>query len=526
MIKIIPIILLIFVTGMNFLRRGRFLKLRWNIRGLLNILFSIDFSKYRILFILIVSLVSIFIIVYSSIYIERYNKKKFLILTIIFFFSMLILSLRDGVCTTMIGWDGLGVSSICLIIIYQNSKTARNSLLTITFNRIGDVFLIIGIIKASEYFCDLSVPVSANIRNFSLAIIFAAAITKSAQFPLSTWLPAAISAPTPISAIVHSSTLVTAGVYLTIKTLKAIWLRDILWVVIVCASLSIISAGIFSIYENDLKKIIAFSTIRNIRIMIMMLRIKIKELASVHMLTHAIFKTSVFIGAGSSFIRKWRNQNLNYFKSSKKSFNRFFKVRTVMMTALPFTASFYTKDLIIEINISDGYRRLFYILVLWYITFLTIFYRKKIMERRTEKFFSEKRKIEKKGNQIIAAILAMCSIIIRKAINYVIKIFKTPILRKIECVLTAIVVMASMVYKISKSKIVITISTRIIFKTEFSILKPKELVRLYRIFDGIDKLLGEKVLWILKKRRDRKFSKSISKPLMVLAVSLILIMIA
>lgn len=146
----------------------------------------IELRKNRIIFIIMVRTVSFFIIFYSTYYMERYNKKKFLILTIIFFFSMVILSISRGFTTTMLGWDGLGISSICLIMIYQRKKTSRNSLLTITFNRIGDVLLILGLIKTADFNCDITFTINENISTRSLIFIALASITKSAQFPLST----------------------------------------------------------------------------------------------------------------------------------------------------------------------------------------------------------------------------------------------------------------------------------------------------------------------------------------------------
>ena len=165
-------------------------------------------------FFFIVFIVTSIVVLYRQVYMDHYNNKKFFFLTIAFFISIVILAGRSSGITFVLGWDGLGLSSLFLIMFYPGKIPLYNSFITFFFNRLGDCILILILAfffyHLSTFFFFLCSP------SFEVIIFFllCCAFTKSAQFPLSSWLPAAMSAPTPISAIVHSSTLVTAGIYL------------------------------------------------------------------------------------------------------------------------------------------------------------------------------------------------------------------------------------------------------------------------------------------------------------------------
>lgn len=172
------------------------------------------FDQETFLFLLIVFVVTSLVISYREFYIEHYNLKKYISLTLFFFLSILFLCSRGSFINFLIGWDGLGISSLCLIIFYPNKRTIFNSYLTFFFNRLGDVCILFSFgyifMEGSGFLFFLF----SHYNLFILVLILICAFTKGAQFPLSSWLPAAMSAPTPISAIVHSSTLVTAGIFL------------------------------------------------------------------------------------------------------------------------------------------------------------------------------------------------------------------------------------------------------------------------------------------------------------------------
>ena len=194
-----------FFLGVPFLELGKEAFLR------LYIFFGVDSES--LLFMFIVLLVTCLVVLFREFYIEHYNFKKYTFLTLSFFLSIVILSSSGSILNFLAGWDGLGISSLCLIMFYPNKTSMYNSFLTFFFNRLGDVFILVifGLV-----FCrgDFLIFLFQNFNLLILILFLICASTKGAQFPLSSWLPAAMSAPTPISAMVHSSTLVTAGIFL------------------------------------------------------------------------------------------------------------------------------------------------------------------------------------------------------------------------------------------------------------------------------------------------------------------------
>lgn len=267
------------------------------------VLFSLlgfSFDYISLFFIIIVSVVTCLVFLYSEVYIELYNNKKFFFLTLLFFFFIRFLSLGRGAINIIIGWDGLGISSLLLIIFYPNKITFFNSLLTFFFNRLGDLIFI-------TFFCFFLIDYRSffffsNVRNFYIIFVFfLCLLTKRAQFPFSSWLPAAMSAPTPISAIVHSSTLVTAGILLFFKFYSFFMGSRIFLFLMIFSLITFILGGFLGTIELDLKKIVAFSTIRQIRIILFFIVTRI-SLAFFHTFGHALFKTLLFCSCGILFL--------------------------------------------------------------------------------------------------------------------------------------------------------------------------------------------------------------------------------
>lgn len=182
-------------------------------------------------------------------------------------------------------------------------------------------------------------------------IIILAAITKRAQIPFSTWLPMAIAAPTPVSALVHSSTLVTAGIYLIIR-FRAYISGSLINLLFFLSVLTMFISGLMANLENDLKKIIALSTLSQLGLMIIILRIGLKIIAFYHLLTHAIFKSILFICAGIIIHLIMNNQDIRLI-GGLNEFIPFtiirFLVSRLALSGFPFLAGFYSKDYIIEI---------------------------------------------------------------------------------------------------------------------------------------------------------------------------------
>lgn len=341
-------------------------------------------DSISLLFILIVRIVTFIVVIYSQVYIEHYNNKKFLFILILFFFSIAILSLGGSLLTLIIGWDGLGISSIFLIIFYPNKITLYNSILTIFFNRLGDVVLIAVLCHFIYRFNFYYFLRDRSSIYFLAAIfgLFVCGFTKSAQFPLSSWLPAAMSAPTPISAIVHSSTLVTAGIYLLSKFRRRVFGFPFLisfWFFF--RVLAFLTGGFLANLELDFKKIVAFSTISQISMIIVFSSCRLISLALLHMLFHAFFKTLLFCCSGLIFITFYSLQQEKLLKIPSFSYITafLFFVSIYSMTGLVFSSSFFSKDLVLEIfcTFFDGV--VFFLFLLG--RMLTLLYSSKILTK-------------------------------------------------------------------------------------------------------------------------------------------------
>jgi len=196
--------------------------------------------------------------------------------------------------------------------------------------------------------------------------IIIAGITKSAQIPFSRWLPAAIAAPTPVSALVHSSTLVTAGVYLFIRFFY--YLRNYYWFgefILYISIITTIISGICALYEYDIKKIIALSTLRQLGVIIISLSLGLPMLALFHLYTHAMFKALLFM-CGGNIIHCFRGkQDIRQIRNVYKLIpvtRTFLNVSNIALCGLPFLAGFYSKDLIIEGLITGSINMLLLIL--------------------------------------------------------------------------------------------------------------------------------------------------------------------
>lgn len=320
-------------------------------------------DKTSHIFCLIVILVTRLVLLYSEVYIETYKNKKFFVFTLLFFFFMFFISFRGRLMNLMIGWDGLGISSLFLIIFYPNKITFFNSFLTFFFNRLGDVLFL-------SFFCYFLI----NYRLFFhfidyrvfLFLFFLCLLTKRAQIPFSSWLPAAISAPTPISAMVHSSTLVTAGIFVFFKVYYIFETSGIFYYLFLVSSFTFLLGGFLGCLELDLKKIVAFSTIRQIRMILFFISATLYSLAYIHIFNHAIFKTLLFCGCGLIFLSKYRDQlSKNLFTGfNLTSVILFFVVRIYSIRGIIFSSSFFTKDIVLEFLLEEKSEFLFLLIII------------------------------------------------------------------------------------------------------------------------------------------------------------------
>nr|ARI47106.1 NADH dehydrogenase subunit 5 [Phascolosoma sp. MZK-2017] len=332
-----------------------------------------------LLFASVVLFISGAVLLFSSFYMEDdLFLTRFILLVVLFVLSMNLLIFIPNMISLLLGWDGLGIVSFCLVIYYQSPKSLAGGMLTALSNRVGDVMILLSIafMVNNGSWLIINLPLSSySITLMTLVLI--AAMTKSAQIPFSSWLPAAMAAPTPVSALVHSSTLVTAGVFLLIRFYPFLILFPQFKTTLLIISVSTLTmAGMSAMTECDLKKIIALSTLSQLGVMMMSLALGLVELAFFHLLTHAMFKALLFMSAGTLLHLFSHNQDLRGF--ANLSFQLPFVVSTVIIANLalcgfPFMAGFYSKDLILEFMLTSS-SSFFLLCIAMGATFLTAAY--------------------------------------------------------------------------------------------------------------------------------------------------------
>nr|WDS46356.1 NADH dehydrogenase subunit 5 [Parnassius apollonius] len=381
---------LFFFSMMNFffmiyfIMENLVLFLEWEIISFnsMNIVMSIILDWMSLLFMMFVLMISSSVIYYSKSYMSsEMNLNRFIILVLLFVFSMILLIISPNMISIFLGWDGLGLVSYCLVIYYQNIKSYNAGMLTALSNRIGDVMILMVISWMMNY-GSWNYIFYLNFMNndYSMKIIgilvIIAAMTKSAQIPFSSWLPAAMAAPTPVSALVHSSTLVTAGVYLLIRFNMLLIDMFFFKLLLLLSGLTMFMAGITANYEFDLKKIIALSTLSQLGLMMSILSMGLPELAFFHLLTHAMFKALLFMCAGVIIHMMNDNQDIRfmggislYIPMTSLCMN----ISNLALCGIPFLAGFYSKDLILEMVSMSNLNMLIFFLY-YFSTGLTMFY--------------------------------------------------------------------------------------------------------------------------------------------------------
>nr|YP_009730000.1 NADH dehydrogenase subunit 5 [Argopistes tsekooni]QHX99905.1 NADH dehydrogenase subunit 5 [Argopistes tsekooni] len=347
----------------------------------LNFTYVILLDWMSTLFLSFVMFISSMVIFYSEEYMEGdLNKNRFILLVVMFVFSMMFLIISPNLISILLGWDGLGLVSYCLVIYYQNVKSFNAGMLTALSNRIGDVALLMAIAWMFNYgswnfmFYLEMMKQDFNMQLISYFVLLAA-LTKSAQIPFSSWLPAAMAAPTPVSSLVHSSTLVTAGVYLLIRFNFA-FNSSLLFILLFISSLTMFMAGLGANFEFDLKKIIALSTLSQLGLMMSILALGSYKLAFFHLLIHALFKALLFMCAGNIIHNMNNCQDIRYMGSLINQLPltcTYLNICNWSLCGLPFMSGFYSKDMIVEF-MSMGYLN-FFIYFIFYISIgLTVSY--------------------------------------------------------------------------------------------------------------------------------------------------------
>nr|APX40558.1 NADH dehydrogenase subunit 5 [Longitarsus cerinthes] len=346
-----------------------------------NFIYIMLFDWMSLMFMSFVLFISSMVVFYSEEYMSGdLNKNRFILLVVMFVFSMMCMIISPNLISILLGWDGLGLVSYCLVIYYQNVKSFNAGMLTALSNRIGDVALLMAISWMLNYgswnfIFYLEVMKEDFVMELISWLVVLAAMTKSAQIPFSSWLPAAMSAPTPVSSLVHSSTLVTAGVYLLIRFNLA-FSQSLMYFLLFISSLTMFMSGLGANFEYDLKKIIALSTLSQLGLMMSVLALGSYKLAFFHLLVHALFKALLFMCAGNIIHSLSNCQDIRYMGGLIKQMPltcMYLNICNWSLCGLPFMSGFYSKDLVVEFMSMSILN--FYIYIIFYISIgLTVSY--------------------------------------------------------------------------------------------------------------------------------------------------------
>nr|APB02772.1 NADH dehydrogenase subunit 5 [Hycleus cichorii] len=334
-----------------------------------------------LLFMSFVLFISSAVIWYSKEYMgSDYNLDRFILLVVMFVFSMMLLIISPNLISILLGWDGLGLVSYCLVIYYQNVKSLNAGMITALTNRIGDVALLMSIAwmlnyGSWNYIFYLEEVKTDFYMKIITSLVILAAMTKSAQIPFSSWLPAAMAAPTPVSSLVHSSTLVTAGVFLLIRFNYSMT-EEMLCFLLFISSMTMFMSGLGANFEFDLKKIIALSTLSQLGLMMMILSLGEYKLAFFHLLTHALFKALLFMCAGNVIHSMMNCQDIRFMGGLVQSLPLtcvYMNICNLSLCGIPFLSGFYSKDLIAEVMSMD-YLNIFIYMIFYISIGLTVSY--------------------------------------------------------------------------------------------------------------------------------------------------------
>ncbi|YP_008963252.1 NADH dehydrogenase subunit 5 (mitochondrion) [Babylonia areolata] len=373
--------ILLFPFTMMFLLNEQNIILEWTIVQISSCMmtFMLILDPVSLSFSNVVCLISGCVMLFSSSYMSHDPfLKRFTWIVMLFVLSMNLLVFIPSLPALLLGWDGLGIVSFALVIYYQNMKSLGAGMITVLANRIGDVMILISIgllVLQGHWFIILMSDF--YLTTWVCLCITLAAMTKSAQIPFSSWLPAAMAAPTPVSALVHSSTLVTAGVFLIIRFFPFLSLVNGFQVALLFISvLTLLMAGIGANYENDLKKIIALSTLSQLGVMMMSLAMGMPYLALFHLYTHALFKALLFLCAGMIIHNSSNTQDIRHMGllfSQAPLTVACLNIANLSLCGAPFLSGFYSKDLILELSLVNP-TNLIMILLIFLATGMTAAY--------------------------------------------------------------------------------------------------------------------------------------------------------
>jgi len=332
----------------------------WIITGNLQINFSYLIDSLSIVMVMIVTGVGSIIHFYSIGYMHKDAEfSKFFAYMNLFIFAMLTLVLADNFLLVFMGWEGVGLCSYLLIgFWYEKKFTGDAAKKAFVVNRIGDFGFIIAMLIIFQHFGTLNISVflgyltnDPSISGLLIAIsllLFIGATGKSAQIPLLVWLPDAMAGPTPVSALIHAATMVTAGVYLVARCSVLYALVPLTSnIILIIGIITALFAATIAIRQNDIKKILAYSTISQLGFMFIALGTYSYTTAIFHLTTHAFFKALLFLGSGSVIHAMSEQQDITVMgglrTKMKTTFITFF-IGSLAISGIPPLSGFFSKD--------------------------------------------------------------------------------------------------------------------------------------------------------------------------------------
>ncbi|MFN4362430.1 NADH-quinone oxidoreductase subunit L [Chryseobacterium hispalense] len=349
--------------------------------------FGFQIDQLSLMMVMIITGIGSLIHLYSIGYMSHDKGfYKFFTYLNLFIFSMLLLVMGSNYLILFIGWEGVGLCSYLLIgFWYTNEEYGKAARKAFIMNRIGDLALLIGIFMlASQTNAVDYLTIRQNAGKFELdgsviifitASLFIGATGKSAQAPLYTWLPDAMAGPTPVSALIHAATMVTAGIYLVVRsnflfTLAPTVQGGILFIGFLTAAL----AGFYALRQNDIKKVLAYSTVSQLGFMFIALGLGAYTTAMFHVMTHAFFKALLFLGAGSVIHAMSNEQDMRFMGGLKKYIpltHATFLIGTLAISGFPLLSGMISKD---EILVAAFAKNPVYWVILFILAAITATY--------------------------------------------------------------------------------------------------------------------------------------------------------
>lgn len=318
----------------------------------------------------VVTFVSLMVHIYTIGYMEDdegYNR--FFAYISLFTFSMLMLVMSNNLLQLFFGWEAVGLVSYLLIGFWYNKPTAIfANMKAFLVNRVGDFGFILGIglivaftgtLNYSEIFSradDLASSVLPGTTWMLVTVVciclFIGAMGKSAQFPLHVWLPDSMEGPTPISALIHAATMVTAGIFMVARMSPLFELSDVaLNLILIIGAITALFMGFMGIVQNDIKRVVAYSTLSQLGYMTVALGVSAYSVAVFHLMTHAFFKALLFLAAGSVIMGVHHNQDIRWMGGLRKYMPITWitsLLGSLALIGMPLFSGFYSKDSIIE----------------------------------------------------------------------------------------------------------------------------------------------------------------------------------